>query len=244
VEPGLTPGEYRATWDAKPALRAVYAEYYRWIDTQRRPGPTIEIGSGPGNLTDELPDVIATDITPSRYIGAALHAHELPFATGALANIVGIDVLHHLERPVRFLAEAQRTLRDGGRLILVEPSITPVSWVFYKLFHPEPIDLRADPFADGPRDPNRDPADANQAIPTLLSGRKRDRMEAELPELRVVTKKRCSFFAYPLSGGFRRWSAIPRSLVKPLQGFERAVRPALGWLMAFRLFLVVEHRTR
>ena len=48
-----------------------------------------------------------------------------------------------------------------------------MSWVFLHLFHPEPIDMREDPFSEPDVDPAREPFDANQAIPTLLFGRYR-----------------------------------------------------------------------
>ena len=38
-----------------------------------------------------------------------------------------------------FLREAARVLRPGGRLLLMEPYITPVSYVGYKLLHHEDI---------------------------------------------------------------------------------------------------------
>src|SRR3546814_18467176 len=88
-----------------------------------------------------------------------------------------LDVLHHIERPGVFFAEAARVLRPGGRLVMIEPGITPVSWLFYKLLHPEPVDMSADPLAEVAPDPARDPfADANQALPTLLFARSRYRL--------------------------------------------------------------------
>ena len=44
------PEHYRAIWRKKPALRAVYGDIYRRIDARRRPGRTLEIGGGSGNL--------------------------------------------------------------------------------------------------------------------------------------------------------------------------------------------------
>jgi hypothetical protein len=46
LEVALTPAEYRAVWEAKPTLRAVYREYYRYIDRERQHGVTVEIGAG------------------------------------------------------------------------------------------------------------------------------------------------------------------------------------------------------
>jgi hypothetical protein len=127
--------------------------------------------------------------------------------------------------------------------VLVEPAITPISWVACKLAHTEPVDLHADPLVDGRPAPNRHPLEANQALPTLLAGRHRARLEREFPQLRVVWRQRLSVLAYPLSGGFRSWSLIPSRIVRPILRLERGLTPLLGRLMAFRLLLVIEKHT-
>jgi SAM-dependent methyltransferase len=234
--------EHRQTWQKKPVLRAIYTDFYQRITTACRPGLSLEIGGGSGNLKDFSAHVVSTDIVPSPWLDAAADAQALPFAAGSFANVVAVDVLHHIERPSRFLAEAERVLQGGGRIILVEPAITPISWIFYRLFHPEPVVLRADPLADGPLDPGRQPFDANQAIPTLLFGRYRQRLKQVAPNLELITLERFSLLAYPLSGGFRPWCLIPAACIGRLLDIERILAPVLGPVMAFRLFAVLEKR--
>ncbi len=84
------------------------------------------------------------------------------------AGVVMLDVLHHLERPIEFLKEASRVLKPGGRLAMIEPAMTTLARRFYDRFHEEPVDMQADPFAPVTINPDRDPFDANQAIPSLL----------------------------------------------------------------------------
>jgi SAM-dependent methyltransferase len=234
--------EMRAAWENKPALRAVYAGYYERLARALRPGPTLEVGGGFGNLKSFAPAVISIDILPAPWLDLMADAHDLPFANSSFENLVMFDVLHHIERPLAFLAEAARVLRPGGRLAMMEPAITPLSWVFYSCFHPEPVVMSEDPLAEKARRPARDPFEANQAIPSLLFGRHRARLERAVPDLRISTIERMSFLAYPLSGGYRAWTLLPASLVRPLTRIEDWVAPALGRLAAFRLFAVLERR--
>lgn len=242
MERALTPSEFRAVWERKPVLRAVYGEHYRLMAGWTRTGRTVEIGAGAGNLKESMPGVMSSDIVPAAWLDIRFDAQSFPFATGSLVNVVGVDVLHHIEYPRHFLVEAQRVLEPGGRVIVVEPAITPISWLAFKLGHPEPVELHADPLADGLPNPRKHPFESNQAIPTLLAGRHRSRLEREFSELRVVHRQLLSPFAYPLSGGYRPWCLLPARLVEPVLRFENRLAPALGPLMAFRLLLVIERR--
>jgi SAM-dependent methyltransferase len=231
---------YREVWERKPALRAIYGDYYRRILETSRPGLVLEIGGGSGNLKSFAPRVVSTDIQWAAWLDAVADAQALPFGDGTFDGIVMVDVLHHLEVPRRFLQEAQRVLRSGGRLVLVEPAITPLSWIVYRFFHHEPVRMDQDPLADAPPDPHRDPYDSNSALPSLLLGRARQRLARECPGLVVRRVRLFSLIAYPLSGGFRRWTLLPRVLVAPVLWLDRVLEPVLGRVMAFRLLAVME----
>ena len=153
-----------------------------------------------------------------------------------------VDVLHHIESPLRLFAEAARVLRPGGRLIACEPAITPLSGLFYRRFHDEPVDMAADPLKTADRAGPKDPYDSNQAIPTLLAGRYREACRRAVPELELEHIDYFSFLAYPLSGGFREWSLIPAAAARPLLAVEWMMRRLFGQLAAFRL-LAVYRRT-
>ena len=61
-----------------------------------------------------------------------------------------------------------------------------------------------------------------------------------MPGFRVGEVKLFSLLAYPLSGGFRSWSMLPVSFVKPLLRWEERLLPFLGQVAAFRLLGVIE----
>jgi SAM-dependent methyltransferase len=233
---------YRGTWQDKAVLRAVYGDYYRRMVKQLNRGPTLELGAGSGQLREHLQDVVLTDIQPATWLDAAADAQALPFSAGYFENIVMLDVLHHIENPSQFFAEAARALKPGGRLVMLEPAITPLSGLFYRYLHPEPVDMSQDPFASPTANPERGPYDANQAIPTLLFRRHRAKFEHHFPDFRLHAVRYLSLFAYPLSGGYRRWSLLPASLVRPLLFVEDGLLTLLGPAMAFRLFVLLERR--
>jgi hypothetical protein len=108
--------DHRSVWDRKPVLRLVYDDFYDRIAAACRGGLTIEIGGGIGNLKRRLTEVVATDIQSAPWLDCVADAHRLPFADACAANIVMVDVLHHLEFPVVFFREAALLKAYGYRI--------------------------------------------------------------------------------------------------------------------------------
>jgi SAM-dependent methyltransferase len=234
------PLAFREVWDRKPALRAVYNDIYRRMVDAIAPGPVLEVGGGSGNFKAFSEAAISTDILPAPWLDLVCDAQRLPFTPESFSNIAMVDVLHHIENPLLFFREAQRILRPGGRLIFCEPAITPLSGLFYRLFHREPVDMSVDPLANGSISADKNPYDSNQAIPTLLVGRYREALAKFVPQMRLVQLHRFSFLAYPLSGGFQPWSLLPDAIAEPLLAAEWGVRKLIGRAAAFRLLAVYE----
>jgi SAM-dependent methyltransferase len=234
------PNEYMAVWQSKAALRLVYSDFFDRISRQCGPGPTLEIGGGIGNLKEHLLELWSSDIQHSADLDLVADAQRLPFRTASLGNIVMLDVLHHLEFPLRFLRDAARVLRPQGRIVMVEPAITLGSTLFYRYLHHEAVDMSADPLREGEPDPRRDPYCSNQAIPTLIVTDHRDRFQKMVPELKIATVAWFSLWLYPLTGGFRRWSLITSEMVRAGLRVERAVEPWLGRLIGFRVLVRIE----
>ena len=234
------PIAYRDLWDRKAVLRAVYSDIYRRMVSATVPGHILELGGGSGNFKLFAPDAVSSDILSAPWLDVVCDAQRLPFSDQAFSNVVMMDVLHHVENPLRALRQACGVLRVGGRVIMCEPAITPLSGIFYRLFHEEPVDMSIDPLRDGSISTDRNPYDSNQAIPTLLVSRYQTPLAAALPELALIQVDWFSFFAYPLSGGFQPWSLLPASLADPLLTLEWRLRHILGRLMAFRLLAVYE----
>ena len=234
------PASYRQMWERKAILRAVYGDIYRRILDAAADGPILEIGGGSGNFKSFAPRTVSTDIVSAPWLDAVCDAQQLPFTSGTFANVVMVDVLHHIEYPTRAMNEFARVLRKGGRLIFCEPAITPLSGIFYRLFHEEPVDMSADPLKDGAITADKNPWDSNQALPTLLTGRYRDQTKRAVPALALRSLDQFSFLGYPLSGGFKEWSLLPARIAPSLLRAEWSVRKLFGPLAAFRLLAVYE----
>ncbi len=235
--------EQERAWQERPLLRRVYGDWYRTIVDRLSPVPgrSIELGSGIGQLRDFAGDgVVLTDIEETRWVGERVDALQLPDADGSLANVVMLDVFHHLSDPARFLDEATRALRAGGRVIMVEPYCSPVSTVLYRRFHHERTTLHADPFAPDATTAAA-PLESNQARPTLVFYRHRSEFLRRWPGLALLEERRFEFVTYPLTGGFSRRQLLPTSLYRPLRALERGLAP-LAPLLAFRCLIVLERR--
>ena len=235
---------YRRAWAKKPLLRRVYNDIYDRIAELCVEGRTVEIGGGIGQFKTRFPEVIATDIQGAAWLDVVADAQQLPFEDESISNIVMVDVLHHIEFPLLFLREASRVLRPGGRCIMVEPAITWGSTLFYRFIHQEPVRMGVDPLREGAPEAGRDPYDLNQAIPTLLAGRDRKRLERMIPSLVVRKIGWFSFVVYPLSGGFKPWALLPKNLGGWLLAWERKLEPLFGYLLGFRMIMILEKRVR
>jgi len=231
---------YQKIWRQKPVLKIVYDDFYRRISGVCVDGRTIEIGGGIGNLKEHINDVVATDIQFAPWLDCLADAQRLPFADASAANIVMVDVLHHVEFPALFFRDAERVLKLAGRIIMVEPAVTWGSTLFYRLLHHEPVRMSADPLTSGVADPGRDPYDSNQAIPSLIATRHRAQFHRLFPRLRIVRADWFSFFAYPLSGGFKPWSLISAPVAAWMLRIENAIEPSFGRIAGFRMMLVIE----
>src|SRR5438552_524932 len=171
--------EHQRAWRSNAAVRQQYGDWYgkvRALLPDPAPGPLVELGSGPGFAKSFIPELLLTDVVRAPWHDGEMGAEALPFADGTLGGLVLFDVLHHLSSPASFFAEAIRALAPGGRIVLCEPYVSPLSFPVYKLFHDEPVRMAVDPLADaepapGAADSGKDPFDANQAIPTLLFDR-------------------------------------------------------------------------
>jgi SAM-dependent methyltransferase len=224
--------------DRKPFLRKIYDEWYSTIaaNLPSGSGGVLELGSGAGFLKTFVPGLLTSEIFWCPGISLVLDGMKLPFSDGALRGITMTNVLHHVPSARAFLREAIRTLRPGGRIVAIEPWVSPWSRIIYTKLHHEPFNPESPDWAftgDGPL------SAANGALPWMVFERDRAKFEAEFPELRVHSIQRLMPFRYLICGGISMRNLMP-GFTFPLWRALEGVMPMKTWAM-FGL-IVIERR--
>ena len=197
--------QHRTIWAARSELRAVYHEWFaQLLRCVEGLHPIVELGAGPGFFKEYFPQLISTDVISTPYVDVVCDASSLPFQSGSVGALVMVDVLHHLPKPLEFLAEAGRILLPGGRIAMIEPWITVPSYLLYRYFHHEDCSLAVDvhcPFGAL----EKRAFDGNAAIPfKLLQQYKRG-----VPSLRLLQATPFLGLPYLATLGFHRARSMP-----------------------------------
>jgi len=190
----------------KPFLEALYREWYgRLLLRVPRGGRILELGSGAGFLRDMAPEVITSEVFPTPGVMLVADGRQLPFACAGLDAIVMTDVFHHIPDVAAFLAEAVRCVRPGGRLVMIEPWLTPWSQWVYRNLHSEPFE----PEAGWELPPSGPLSGANGALPWIVFQRDQRQLQEAFPDWSLVAIEPMMPFSYLLSGGVSLRSLMP-----------------------------------
>jgi SAM-dependent methyltransferase len=230
-----TIASHRARWAQKPVLARVYAVWFESVLGQiPHAERVLEIGAGPGFFSQYAqharPDLrwLASDYLRVSGNDLVADALQLPVRDSSVGAVVGFDVLHHLVRPARFFAEAARVLQPGGRILLVEPWLSPLSYPLYRLFHHEGCRLRIDPWQPfaAQHSHSKEAFEGDAAVAWKLirvaSVAQWDALGLCVPEVQTLNG-----FAYLATLGFYQPCLLPRgSSARTLIRLDRWLKPA------------------
>ena len=213
-----------------PFLRFFYEKTFDGIRDLLASGDrNFEVGSGSGVAEIFLPQLTCTEVEPNEFVEIEVHGSELPWAPSSVDNLVLVNAFHHLPHPSKFLSEASRCLRVGGRIILVEPFWAPLAATVYYLLHPEPFN----PFVRSWDSGQEDPWDSNQALSWVVFRRDKDLLKETFPNLKVRGIVPFSGLSYLLSGGVFHRTSLPSNALISLAKWEHKQKK---WLWPLRMF--------
>jgi hypothetical protein len=226
-------------WKNSAALRAVYANIFAEMRGHLVSGSALEIGSGIGVARDYFPGLVTSDIVRTEFVDIAVSAYAIP--EQGWNNIIAVDMLHHLQEPLRFLESAAKALVRGGRIVLAEPAGTWWGCHFYRWFHHEPCRPNAvkHPFSFK-SDP--DGGFANMGIGFALFEREREAVMSALGrhQLDLVSVHYRDLFAYPATGGFSRRALLSATIMRAVLAVERKIPQFVMRHLALRMIVVLE----
>ncbi len=203
--------------ESKPFLRKIYLEWYRKIIDALPDGDhVLELGSGAGFLDTLLPTLITSEVLEVPGISLCVDAQCMPFRDHSLDAVVMTDVFHHIPDVAAFLSEAQRCLRPGGKIVMIEPWRTRWSEWVYTNMHPEPFVPEGDWTI-----PESGPlSGANGALPWIVFSRDRSLFESRYPGLRINGIELLMPWSYLVSGGVSMRNLMPGSAYRAIRSIE------------------------
>jgi SAM-dependent methyltransferase len=193
----------------KGFLRLLYESYYRDFAAAHEAAPAglrLEIGAGGGFLPELIPSLATLDVRPGADVDLKASALALPIADGRAGCLFMMNVLHHLPDPEAFFREAERVLAPGGRIVMIEPFVSPLSRILYRGLHHEPLDPGRECWTLDCRGPM---SSSDMAIPWVIFVRDRARFESLFPRLEIRRVVPHTILLYALSGGVSMRSFLP-----------------------------------
>ncbi len=184
----------------------IYAKYAESLGRGERMGAALELGSGMGFVKDVIPGMLTTDVLHYPGLDGVMDATRLPFPDESIGLICMLDVFHHIPDVGAFLAEAERCLHPGGRILIVDQHPGWISRPILEYVHREPFHPGAREWAFESSGPL---SGANGALAWIVFRRDLHLFKSRFPRLRLRSYRPHSPLRYWLSGGLKRWSLLP-----------------------------------
>jgi len=222
----------------KKFLRRIYITWYHEllkIIPTLSVGKIVEIGSGGGFLKDINDRILTSDILPFPHCDLTFSAEAMPFEDSSLSAICMIDVLHHIPNCKSFFSEAQRTLKPGGKIVMIEPANTVFSRFIFKNFHHENFDPKSQEWTFPTTGPL---SGANGALPWVVFTRDYEKFRQLFPNLNKEKIILHTPFAYLISGGLTFKSMLPGWMYFPFRAFELLLSPFYKYIAMFQTIVV------
>ena len=120
------------------ALGMLYEEWYTLIskDLSVIDGINIELGCGASFINKINQSIKKTDVFLNSNTDFKLDAMEVGEKfENKISNLILVNVFHHVSNPELFFKSAEKSLLEGGRIIMIEPSNNFWSKLVYKFIN-------------------------------------------------------------------------------------------------------------
>jgi len=235
-------GDYQINENLNVLLR----ERYSFIASRLpRGAKVLDIGAGYALSPIYLQDLslILTDVTLNASVDAVASADQLPFRDGSFDAVLLIAVLHHLEFPLRGLDEAQRVIRPGGKIFILEPHGSWFLKTTLRLTKHEYFDPNIDPYGEQScKSLDPDPASGNNAIGDMIFGDLKQ-FERRYPQLSIEHWRMNECFSFLNSGGVNvsaPYLPLPPALSKLIAATDRFLTTHWPGVFAFVQEIVLD----
>ena len=220
---------YKEIWDGDPVLRRLYQDLWArgmvWLQGQ----PIVELGGGGGFIRECYPDVIASDLLPYPWTSLLCDATRLPFRDASVSGYISVAFFHHCPSPWRLFQEIDRTLKPGGRMVILDPAATPFFRLVRPLSTPESLGLSEFPFERDELVQEHPLLEANVARATLVFERYVDIFKREFPRLEILSTETTNCFTHFVAGSFNQKSPFPAWCYPVAQWADRLLHPVRRW---------------
>ena len=228
-----------------PTCKTYYSWLYSLVATELdKSSSYLEIGAGAGIsglfLSDF--DVLRTDFLPwqkGNVIGD-VDAQSLPYEENSFAGVIGVDMIHHVEKPALLLKETMRVTKAGGVLVFIEPYVSIASYPVYKFFHPERVTI------PNGFDPNRtwvsdSASDGDQSVGQRIFCTKsgKEYLFSHFEKKTSIEVDYLSPIAFYLTRGLNNPSTLPACIIKAFITVDSLIPRFIRKFTASRMIIVI-----
>lgn len=214
--------EIRTLIQSKKALHHFYSlsyeKYRQCLQLCPQEGSILEIGSGAGFAKEFIPELCASDIIPYPNIDKVIDATRLSFEDNSLRAIFLLNTFHHIPDVDKFLTEACRCLKPGGRILIIDQHVGFISRIVLEYLHHEPFNPNTETWSFQSSGPL---TGANGALAWIVFERDKERFEKKFSLLKLVSYSPHTPLLYWVSGGLKKWSMAPKILIPFWQFIDR-----------------------
>jgi SAM-dependent methyltransferase len=225
-------------------LRAYFESLYSELSDELKNAELIlEVGAGAGVSEIFLNQkILRTDLFSFPEFGVLGDSpmENLPFKDDSFDLVFAMDAIHHSIFPLDALSECLRVISKGGTVLLVEPYVSFLSYIPYKLFHHEDTSWRyKNEESISSSSYQKDPSSGNQGISKFLIAKLGDTGENKL-QFTSFGIKFISPFSFFATGGVARTLKTPKLIICFLVRLESKIPQIIMRFLASRVVISIK----